>query len=78
MYGIIDVLQCISLSSFMTLSFHIVPAYLLLKSFSGYFTLTVAIMAVSAPLPPDSCFLIVPMEERNWFVNVYFVSIHFN
>lgn len=68
----------ISLSSFMTLSFHIVPAYLLLKSFSGYFTLTVAIMAVSAPLPPNSYFLIVRMEERNWFVNVYFVSIHFN
>lgn len=62
---------------FYDLSFHIVLAYLLLKSFSGYFTHSCYDGYDSAPLPPDSYFLIVHMEERNWFVNVYFVSIHF-
>ena len=40
---------CISLSSFMTLSFHIVSAYLLLNSLLGYFTYTVVIVEVSSP-----------------------------
>lgn len=36
--------------------------------------------SLSALYPQPSTFLIFPkysQEEKNWFVNVYFVSIHF-